>query len=115
MGKANEGVACQLTNKAMKERVNFSDFCDRFHSHDRDGDFSYEGKRALFDHLEKLEEDTGEEIELDIIALCCDYTEYESLDELRENYNDIESLEDLEDHTTVIPIKGTERFIIQNY
>lgn len=98
----------------MKETINFSQFCDRFRDTNRDNNFTYDGKRALFDYLEALEDDTGEEIELDVIALCCDYTEYKNLEELQENYTNIESIHDLEDYTTLIMIDD-ESFIIQNY
>ncbi len=98
----------------MKQTINFSEFTDRFRDMDRDNNFTYEGKRALFDYLEEYEEDTGEEIELDVIALCCEYTEYKNLAELQENYTDIESIEKLRDHTTVIMIDD-ERFIIQDF
>jgi len=98
----------------MKQTVNFSQFCDSF-SEDRKNQFSYKGKRALFDYLEEYEESTGEEIELDTIALCSEYTEYENLKELQENYNDIESMEDLEEKTLVIKIENSDAFIIQQY
>ena len=81
----------------------------------RNEHFTCEGKRALFDYLEECEESIGEEIELDVIALCCEYTEYKNLAEFQESYSDIESVNDLENNTTVIPIDGTEGFIIQNY
>lgn len=61
----------------MKKTINFNDFVDSF-SEDRKNQFSYEGKKALFEYLEQYEEDTGEEIELDTIALCCEYTEYDN-------------------------------------
>jgi hypothetical protein len=38
--------------------------------------FSYDGLQALFEYLEQYEEDTGEAITLDVIALCCEYSEY---------------------------------------
>jgi hypothetical protein len=57
----------------MKHSVNFSDFCDSFHAHDRYDSFGYDGLRVIFDYLESYEEDTGEDIELDVIAICCDY------------------------------------------
>ena len=98
----------------MKQTVNFSQFCDSF-SEDRKNQFSYKGKRALFDYLEEYEESTGEEIELDTITLCSEYTEYENLKELQENYNDIESMEDLEEKTLVIKIENSDAFIIQQY
>ena len=86
----------------MKENVNFYRFEDAFRKMDRNNNFSYEGKKALFEYLEQYEEDTGEEIELDVIALCCEYTEYESIEELKKEYDDIEDMDDLRDHTEVI-------------
>ena len=59
----------------MKQTSNFNDFRDAFRDMGREGSFSYEGMQALFDYFEQLEEDTGEEIELDVISLCCDYSE----------------------------------------
>jgi len=98
----------------MKQTIGFSQFTDAFRDMGREENFTYEGKRALFDYLESFEEDTGEEIELDVIALCCEYSEYENLAELQENYTDIENVEELEGHTTVIKIDD-ERFIIQDF
>ena len=37
--------------------------------------FSYEALHLLFDYFESIEEDGGEEIELDVIAICCEYSE----------------------------------------
>lgn len=97
----------------MYQEINFSDFCDGFQG-DRKDTFSYNGKRALYDYIIEYEESTGDEIEFDPIALCCEYTEYESLKELQGNYNDIESIEDLEERTVVISIDN-DSFIIQNF
>lgn len=33
---------------------------------------------ALFEFFEELEDETGELVELDVIAICCDFTEYDS-------------------------------------
>lgn len=55
--------------------IGFCSFCDAFRDMDRNENFSYEGKRVLFDYLEALSEDTGADIELDVIALCCEYYE----------------------------------------
>ena len=62
-----------------------------------------------------MEDDIGEEIEFDPISFCCDYSEYENLEELKNNYSDVENFEDLENETSVIKIPNTKRFIIQNY
>lgn len=103
----------------MKQTINFNQFCDAF-SDTYKNNFTYEGKKALFEHLEDYEENTGEEVELDIVALCCDYTEYDNLKDLQASYPNIENIEELQDNTQYIPIyniDGTEseRFIIQNY
>jgi hypothetical protein len=99
----------------MKQSVNFYEFCRAFETMNRNEQFSYEGKRALFDYLEQYEEDTGEEIELDVIALCCDYSEYENIAEFQKDYSDeYETIEDIQDKTTVIPIDD-DKFIIQQF
>ena len=79
----------------------------------RENNFSWEGLALLFEYLESIEEDTGEEMELDVIALCCDYTEYQSIEEFQREYGDeYEAIEDIEQQTTVIPVND-DAFIIQ--
>lgn len=70
----------------MFQSVNFSVFCDSFRNLDRQDQFTYAGKRVLFDYLEQYEEDTGESIELDVIALCCEYVEL-THDEIIRDYS----------------------------
>jgi len=103
----------------LVKTVNFNDFLEEFEKYGREDQFSYEGKKALFDYLEELSEDIGEPIELDIIAICCDFTEYATLEEFNNDYSytigeDVDDMEDIRDYTTVIPIDD-ESFIIQNF
>ena len=42
------------------------------------GNFTIEGLRALFDYLEQWEDDVGEPMEFDPIALCCQFSQYKS-------------------------------------
>ena len=65
---------------------NVYQFREAFRLAGRSDQFSYEGLEVLFDYLENLSEDTGEPIELDVVALCCDYYE-SSIEELIYNYN----------------------------
>ena len=74
------------------QKVSFSTFYDAFQA-TRPDNFSYEGLRVLFDILEDQANDMGEPIELDIVALCCEWSEA-SLDEVNEDY----SLVDAEDY-----------------
>ena len=99
----------------MKTTVSLFDFQDAFSDMNRESNFSYEGKKALFEYLENYEEETGEEIELDVIALCCEFTEYKDFEHYQDAYsNDIETLEELQDYTSIIMIDDTS-FIIQDY
>lgn len=59
----------------MFTRVNLSDFRDAFRSSGRKDQFSYDGLRVIFDYMEELEDSFGEPVELDVIAVCCDYAE----------------------------------------
>jgi hypothetical protein len=70
----------------MKTTVSRYDFERAFVDADRKENFSYEGLRALFDYLEDYEEQTGEELELDVIALCCDYSE-DTVADIARNYS----------------------------
>jgi hypothetical protein len=100
----------------MKITLSLGEFRDEVYKfEDRREQFSYEGLEALYNYITELEDETGEEIEFDFVALCCDFTEYENLEELQKNYNDIKTMEDLENNTIVIRIEDSERFIIQDF
>lgn len=58
----------------MKQTVGFSEFQDAF-TNLRPQNFSLQGLGVLWDYLEEYEEGTGQELELDVIALCCDFSE----------------------------------------
>lgn len=103
----------------MKTSVNFSQFVDAFRLMNRENNFSYDGLRALYDYLEDYEEQTGAEVSLDVIALCCKYVEYENFEEFKKDYSDIENFDELEWKTTVIytSLQQDEEspFIIANF
>jgi hypothetical protein len=100
----------------MINTINKYEFRDAFHKMGRGDQFSYEGLIALFDYLEMLEDDIGEPIELDVIAICCEYTEYENLKEFQDDYGDeYETLESIYNRTALIQVEDTERFIIQQF
>jgi hypothetical protein len=58
----------------MKTTVSVYDFHQAF-KEIRPTNFSYAGLNILYDYFEEYERDTGEELELDVIAICCDFTE----------------------------------------
>lgn len=59
----------------MKRTINVYEFRDAFRDMGRGNSFSYDGLGLLFDWFEEYEDSTGEEMELDVIAICCDWTE----------------------------------------
>ena len=61
----------------MKQTVSLTGFFLAFEHAGRKDQFSRPALTALFDYLEEREDDIGEEHELDVIALCCDFTEYD--------------------------------------
>jgi hypothetical protein len=71
----------------MKTTVYLNEFRDYFNQI-RPNNFSYEGLGILFEYLEQYEQDIGEELELDVIALCCDFSE--------EDFTDIAKSYDIE-------------------
>ena len=73
----------------MKTTVNLYDFRDAFQKV-RPNNFSYEGLEILFNTIEETEEETNQEFDLDVIALCCEFSEMTEL-EIRDAYG-------LEDH-----------------
>jgi len=98
----------------MFQSITKSDFTSAFHRMNRGEQFSYKGLIALYDYLEQYEEDTGEQIELDVIAICCEYSEYESLEEFQEDYgDDYQSIDEIEQVTTVIPVDDDGFIILQ--
>ena len=117
----------------MHINVNFDMFADAFRRMGREDQFSREALEALFEYIENYEEDTGIRVELDVIGLCCEFTEYSTAVEAAsdygftseleaEDYEDAESYEDakeeealewLQDRTEVVIFDSG--LIIQNF
>ena len=84
----------------------------------RPQNFSIEGLRALFAHLEEVEQDSGEEMELNVIGLCCNWDEYPdaecaAADYGREFDSEEEAFEFFSENSTVIDFDGG--IIIENF
>lgn len=77
----------------MKQTVDFYDF-QRAFEQCRPNNFSREGLVSLFEYLEQWEEDCGEDLELDVIAICCDFSE-DTWENIADQYG--VSLEGIED------------------
>ena len=97
---------------AIKQTVTESDFRDAFQAI-RPDNFTYEGLGALYDYLWELSEQMGEAFELDVIALCCDFTEY-SEDEARREFDIDPDSEDWQDEVPDAIASGDDFVIVNN-
>lgn len=99
----------------MKQNVTESMFIDAFQQAGRGEQFSRTALSEMYDYFTDLENDIGEEIELDVIAICCEWTEYDSLEDFQSDYGveGYETLDDIRDNTTVIEM--VDGFIIQQF
>lgn len=66
----------------MKQTINLYQFRDAFQRMDRGDQFSYEGLEALYNYLEEV----NPEYDLDVIALCCDFSQC-SLNEFLDSFD----------------------------
>ena len=109
----------------MYQRVTLSDFINAFYRMGREQQFSRQALTALFEHLEQYEEDTGNQVKLDVVALCCDYEENDvdtivagyDLDAPR--FQDDDARRDmverfLNDHTTIV-WKDRDTFLYKQF
>ena len=104
----------------MYKTIDKYQFRDAFNNMGRKKQFSYEALDELFDYYNEIEN-----YELDVIGICCEWMEYDTVDELRENYSQVlddvedeDALEAVERETTVIPIDidtGERRFLVQEF
>lgn len=101
----------------MKTTITKSEFTSAFHKMGRGDNFSHQGLLALYDWFEEYEECTGSEVELDVIAICCDFNEYADLEDFHGDYDseDYPDIDTIRDHTQVIEIPNSEGFIIQAF
>jgi hypothetical protein len=69
----------------MKQTLTTSQVADML-MQDDNAAWSYAGARAIAEHLEQLEEDTGADMDFDRVAIRCDFSEYEGLRQWAEDY-----------------------------
>ena len=109
----------------MKITLNTLQIADQL-KNDSNANWSYNGAKALAEHLEEYEESTGEELELDVCSIRCDFSEYSSLLDWAHDYfsnaleelgfdeteeNDDDDVDDkirsyIQDHGTLLEFDG---------
>ena len=101
----------------MKITLNTNDIVNHL-LRDTNARWSRDGAEALAEHLEEMEESIGEEMELDVVAIRCDFSEYSSAVDAAGEYgwsaepdeyddaNEAAALSWLHDRTSVISFDG---------
>ena len=93
----SKGNIMQNTNFGIVKTFNENDFINEFKAYKRMDNFRYKGLRILFESLEQTAQDCGIDIEMDVIALCCEYSE-DDLQYIIDNYDidmtDCDSIEE---------------------
>lgn len=75
----------KIQNTKMKQTLTTRQAADIL-SRDENNSFTYDGALALVEYLETMESDLDSEIELDVVALRCDFSQWDSLREWAEDY-----------------------------
>ena len=96
----------------MKKEINLNGFIQEFKNYGRDY-YSIEGYQALFDYYDEID------FELDVITICCEVSEFNKKEMLREykhlDCEDIDELVDyLEKETTVIKLDD-DAYLVWSY
>ena len=101
----------------MKRNLSLSDVAEAL-LNDKSANWSVNGAYALAEVMEQYEEDSGKEFQLDVVALRCEWSEYESATEAAKDFGwdegggEEEALSWLEDFTVVFEFDGG--VIVQN-
>lgn len=70
----------------MIKTISQNDFINYFMDSDTyKNNFSFDGLVALYDYLDEYDN-----FEIDLVAICCDFTEYEDIKEVYQNYEGYE-------------------------
>ena len=104
---------------ALIETINASDLYNMACSMGRGHNFGYSGWLAIGDYLENLSDDLGENIEIDIIAICCEYSMAESTEEFfmeRQHLHgiDLPTMEEWEELEDDKKLETIEEFLQEN-
>ncbi len=70
----------------MIKTITLYDFIEAFRTMGRGNQFTHAALELIFDYIEEYEQETGEQIELDVIALCCEWSE-STPEEIIEQYD----------------------------
>ena len=107
---------------AIKTDVTFYDFREAL-KRDEYANWSRDAIIALFDYYEELSDSIGQDIELDTVAIRCEWSEY-SVDELADQYSNLKEEDETPhefalrigaEHTTILWLDSSENMLVQEF
>jgi hypothetical protein len=101
---------------AIVQELNETYFMERFKEMGRGDQYTYEALEALYNYYDSLSEDIGEDIKLDVIAICCDWHESTAQDIFDEyNLDPAEAIENVIDPEDMDEIKQAQHNFALSY
>jgi len=92
----------------MHQTINKSQFRDAFHAMGRGDQFTYDGLGMLFDYFEDLDSS----YELDVIAICCGYSE-DSPEYIADQYDiDVSGMDEEQTLGAVLEYLGNNSLVV---
>lgn len=82
---------------ALIQSINPSELYHMACRMNRGDQFGYNGWKAIGEYLKELSDDIGQDVEVDIIGICCDYDMAESVEDFAEQYQEFMDSIDPED------------------
>jgi len=99
----------------MYYTVSFNEFMDLLKKAGRDY-YSYDGYRAIFDYLREIEEETGNDIEVDPIAISSHFTEYNDIDTFNSDYDEqYKTIGEISDEYEVLHLPNGNFIIAEDF
>lgn len=101
---------------SLIETINPSDLYHMACRMDRGSNFGYNGWKAIGEYLDNLSEDIGEDIEIDIVGICCEYSMSEDVNDWWDEYgvySDIDS-EEWEEMDDEEKLEAIENYLQEN-
>ena len=98
---------------ALIQTVNANELQTIAKAYGREDSFTYDAWCAIGEYLENLSDDIDQNIEIDIIAICCEFEEHSSVQEVFDAYEQInpEGWEDMDDEEK---LEAIEEFLQEN-
>ena len=104
---------------AIVREMNMSDFIHAFKSNEeRKNQFSYDALQFLFEYIEAISDGSNRPWYFDMVAICCEWSEFSSLQEIAETYaihGDEDAIRNYVENRTYMCEVNDHCFVLQQF